>query len=89
MIIFDLVIDLFLSFYTSLGFGTKEYKINTILEKLGQEYPKIFQFYQQNQKTFETDDNLVDLVLNLDLKNDVNKKQFVFLVQKRFRIDTL
>jgi hypothetical protein len=29
MIIFDLVIDLFLVLYTSLGFGTKEYKVNT------------------------------------------------------------
>jgi hypothetical protein len=86
MIIFDLVIDLLLGFYTSLGFGTKEYKINTKLGKLGKEYPEILQCYQQNQKTFETDDNLVDLVMNLDLKSDVKKKQFVFLVQKRFRI---
>ncbi|MBX9975965.1 hypothetical protein [Cytobacillus firmus] len=88
MIVFDLVIDLFLTLYTLLGFGTKEYKIQTKMEKLSKEYPKMLQCYQQNQRIFETEDNLGDLVLSLDLKSEVEKKKFVSIIHKRF-IDSL
>lgn len=84
MIIFDLVIDLFFTLYTSLGFGTKEYNIQTKMEKLSEEYPKMLQYYQQNQRIFETDDNLAELVLSLNLKSEVEKKKFVSLVNQRF-----
>lgn len=70
--------------YTSLGFGTKEYKIQTKIEKLSKEYPDILQYYQQNQRIFETDDNLAQLVLSLNLKSEVEKKKFVSLVNQRF-----
>jgi hypothetical protein len=85
LIIFDLGIDLFFTLYTSLGFGTKEYKIQTKMEKLSEEYRKILQCYQQNQRIFETDDNLAELVLSLNLKSEVEKKKFVSLVNQRFK----
>jgi len=64
VIIFDIVIDLLFTLYTSLGFGTKEYKIQSKMEKLGKDYPEMLQYYQQNQRIFETDDTLGELVLN-------------------------
>ena len=80
--------DIFFMLYTSLGFGTKEYKIQTKIEKLSKEYPEILQCYQQNQRLFETDDTLGDLVLNLNLKSKLEKKKFVSFIQQRF-LDTL
>lgn len=87
MIILDLVIDLLLMLYTSLGFGTKEYKIQTKMEKLSKEYPDILQCYQQNQMLFETDHKLGDLVINLNLKSEIEKKHFVSLIQQRFHFE--
>ena len=84
MIILDLGMDVILMLYTSLGFGTKEYKIQSKIEKLSKEYPDILQCYRQNQRVFETDDKLGDLILNLNFKSEINKKKFVSLMQQRF-----
>lgn len=40
MILFDLI-DFFIAVYTSLGFGTKEYKIERKMEKLSKHSPQI------------------------------------------------
>ncbi|WP_019155163.1 hypothetical protein [Robertmurraya massiliosenegalensis] len=87
MIIFDIVVDLFLAVYTSLGFGTKEYKINTKIEKLGKEYPEVLELYHQHQKKFETDDSLSTLVLKLNLKNPCEKRTFVSTIHEQFNLN--
>ncbi len=84
MIIFDLVFDLFFAIYTSLGFGTKEYKIQTKLEKVGKQYPILLNIYHSNQKLFETDDYLGNLVLNLNVKNEEATKEFASIIQQYF-----
>ncbi|KOS71505.1 hypothetical protein AEA09_00390 [Lysinibacillus contaminans] len=88
MIMFELAIELLFTLYTSLGFGTKEYKIETKMEKLSKEYPEILHYYQQNQRIFETDDTVGGLVLSLNLKSEVEKKNFVSVIHQRF-IDTV
>ncbi|WP_243299513.1 hypothetical protein [Bacillus litorisediminis] len=84
MIILDLVFDVFIAIYTSLGFGTKEYKIQTKMEKAGKRYPILLNIYQNNQELFETDDYLGNLVLNLNLKNEDATKEFVSTIQQYF-----
>ena len=48
------------------------------MEKLGEEYPNMLQCYQHNQRIFETDDNLAELVLSLNLKSEVEKRNLSY-----------
>lgn len=68
-ILFDIYINIYINIYTSLGYGTKEHKIESKMEKIKSDHPQAYVIYMQNQALFETDAELSKKVLDLDVKN--------------------
>ncbi|MGM9950678.1 MAG: hypothetical protein ACI33P_11150 [Lysinibacillus sp.] len=85
MIFLDIVVDLIIMIYTSLGFGTNEHKIQTKMEKLGKQYPTALQIYFENQTHFEKDSELSNAVLSLDIKDSEATTCFIHEIQNRFK----
>ena len=85
MIFLDIVLDLIIMAYTSLGFGTNEYKIQTKMEKLGKQYPIALQIYSANQAHFESDPELSNAVLSLNVKDSKATNCFIHEIQNRFK----
>ena len=48
MMLLDLLFDIVFNIYTSLGFGTKEYKIESKMEKIKCDHPQAYEIYLQN-----------------------------------------
>ena len=69
MILLDIAFDIFFFIYTSLGFGTKEHKIETKMEKIKFAHPTAYQLYLKHKITFETDEILSEKIVNLNTKN--------------------
>ena len=85
MIFLDIVVDLIIMIYTSLGFGTNEHKIQTKMEKLGKQYPIALQIYFENQTRFEKDPELSNAVLSLDVKDSKATNCLIREMQNRFK----
>lgn len=69
--ILDLIFDLFMNAYISLGYGTPQRKIEVKIEKLSKEYPEIMNLYKSNINIFESDPELSKIVL----KSKINNKE--------------
>ena len=89
MIFLDIALDLIIMIYTSLGFGTNEYKIQTRMEKLGKQYPVALQIYFENQAHFEKDPELSNAVLSLDVRDSKATNCFIHEIQNRFKAASL
>jgi hypothetical protein len=69
MMLLDILFDIAIAIYTSLGFGTKEHKIESKMEKIGLSYPEAYDIYLRNRTTFESDETLSKNIMQLTLKN--------------------
>lgn len=78
MILFELI-EFIIGVYTSLGFGTKEYKIEAKMEKLSKHSPHIWECYLQNKNRFETDEQLSKIILATKIK-DIAQRQYLMKV---------
>lgn len=86
MMLLDLLIDIVINIYTSLGYGTKEHKIESKMEKLKHDYPLIYDIYLKNKTLFETDSELSNIILKLKIKNSESLKNTVEEICMRFKI---
>ena len=68
MMLLDLF-DAFINIYTSLGYGTKEQKIESKMEKIKYDHPQAYKIYVQNKALFETDPSLSKKIMDLKVKN--------------------
>ncbi|WP_214691625.1 MULTISPECIES: hypothetical protein [unclassified Exiguobacterium] len=75
MIIFDLLIDIIVSAYTCLGYGTPQRKINVKVEKISKNHPDLLDIYNSHQLFFEEDKSLSKMVLEGNIKTDEQKKE--------------
>lgn len=71
MMLLDLLFDIVINIYTSLGYGTKEHKIESKMEKIKCDHPQAYEIYMQNKALFETDVELSKKIINLNVKNKV------------------
>ncbi|MEO4055174.1 hypothetical protein [Solibacillus sp. CAU 1738] len=69
MMLLDLLFDIVINIYTSLGYGTKEHKIESKMEKIKTNHPKAYEIYLHNKAIFETDTELSEKIMHLNLKN--------------------
>ena len=69
MMLLDLLFDLFINIYTSLGYGTKEHKIESKMEKIKATHPTAYELYVKHQAAFETDELLSEQIVRLNVKN--------------------
>lgn len=69
MMLLDLLFDIVINIYTSLGYGTKEHKIESKMEKIKSDHPKAYEIYLQNKVIFETDAELSKKIMHLNVKN--------------------
>ena len=69
MMLLDILFDLFINIYTSLGYGTKEHKIESKMEKIKATHPTVYELYVKYQATFETDELLSEKIVRLNVKN--------------------
>lgn len=83
MMLFELI-ELFIAVYTSLGFGTKEYKIEAKMEKLSKHSPHIWESYLRNKNHFETDEHLSALILTTKIKNVAQRQSLIKLIEGQF-----
>ncbi|MGN7477076.1 hypothetical protein ACTHOQ_04405 [Solibacillus silvestris] len=86
MMLLDLLIDIVINIYTSLGYGTKEHKIESKMEKIKSEHPQAYVIYRQNQSLFETDVEISKKILDLDVKNKMVVNNIVNEIYTHFRI---
>ncbi|MYL65482.1 hypothetical protein GLW07_19160 [Bacillus hwajinpoensis] len=84
MLILDLLLDIIIGVYTSLGIGTKEYKINLKVEKISKAHPCLMNYYKKFQKEFEGETHLSRDLLALNLKKEVEVEQFLKVVKEKF-----
>lgn len=84
MLILDLLIDIIIGVYTSLGIGTKEYKINLKVEKISKTHPCLMDYYKKFQKEFEGETHLSRDLLALNLKKEFEVEQFLKVVKEEF-----
>lgn len=75
MFILDIIIDLIINIYFSLGFGTPERKINIKVEKVSKYHPEIMDLYLNNTLVFEKDPALSQTILNSNIKNIELKRE--------------
>lgn len=87
MILIDIVFELIFTIYTCLGFGSKEYKIQTKIEKLAKHHPWLLAIYQKHQQIFETDDEIITYTLKLNLKCESDINQYLDLITRHFNCD--
>ncbi|MER1956974.1 MAG: hypothetical protein ABS942_06325 [Solibacillus sp.] len=69
MMLLDILLDLFINIYTSLGYGTKEHKIESKMEKIKATHPTAYALYVKHQAAFETDELLSEKIVRLNVKN--------------------
>jgi len=86
MMLLDLLFDIVFNIYTSLGFGTKEYKIESKMEKIKCDHPQAYEIYLQNKELFETNAELSKKILDLNLKNKVAVNNTVKEIFARFAV---
>lgn len=75
MFLLDIIIDLIINIYISLGFGTPERKINIKIEKVSKYHPEIMDLYLNNTPVFEKDPVLSQTILRTNIKNMESKRQ--------------
>lgn len=63
------LIEVAIDIYTSLGYGTKEQKIESKMEQIKCDHPQTYEIYVQNKVLFETDPALSKKILDLNVKN--------------------
>ena len=86
MILLDIAFDIFFFIYTSLGFGTKEHKIETKMEKIKSAHPTAYQLYLKHKTTFETDEVLTNKIVNLNIKNQIAVDTAVYEIYAYFKV---
>ncbi|MBK3494144.1 hypothetical protein JFL43_04575 [Viridibacillus sp. YIM B01967] len=83
MFLFELIVELLVELYVSLGYGTNEYKINSKVEKLAKDYPEVSIYYGKYQTFIEKDKELSEALLRLNVKDRVDPKYVVELIQMK------
>ena len=63
------LIEAIINIYTSLGYGTKEQKIESKMEQIKCDHPQAYEIYVLNKALFETDPALSKKILGLKVKN--------------------
>ena len=86
MILLDLAFDIFFFIYTSLGFGTKEHKIETKMKKIKSAHPTAYQLYLKHKTTFETDEVLSNKIVNLNTKDQMSVNATVYEIYAYFKV---
>ncbi|WP_339171277.1 hypothetical protein MKY51_09355 [Solibacillus sp. FSL R5-0691] len=86
MMLLDLLFDIVFNIYTSLGFGSKEYKIESKMEKIKCDHPQAYEIYVQNQVLFETDAELSRKILDLNVKSKLAVNNTVKEIYARFAV---
>ncbi len=86
MMLLDLFFDLYINVYTSLGYGTKEQKIESKMEKIKPSHPTAYELYLKNKVTFETDEVLIRKIINLNMKNQMAVETAVHEIFAHFKI---
>jgi len=86
MMLLDLLFDIVFNIYTSLGFGSKEYKIESKMEKIKGDHPQAYEIYVQNQVLFETDAELSRKILELNVKSKLAVNNTVKEIYTRFAV---
>lgn len=86
MMLLDILFDIIINIYTSLGYGTKEHKIESKMDKIKADHPQAYVIYMQNQALFETDAELSKKVLDLDVKNKMAVNNTVNEIYAHFAV---
>ena len=78
--------EAFINIYTSLGYGTKQQKIESKMEKIKCDHPQAYEIYVQNKTLFETDAELSKKIINLKVKNKMATNNTVKEIYTRFAV---
>ncbi len=84
MFLLDLMIDLIVNIYFSLGYGTPERKINIKVDKVSAYHPEIMELYLKNVHVFEQDPVLSQTILNSSIKNKEGKRELAEKIHSYF-----
>lgn len=85
MFLLDILIDLIINAYVSLGFGTPQRKINIKIEKLSRYHPEVMDLYKTHQSVFEENEELSNLVLKSKIKNKKEKRELATKINLFFK----
>lgn len=83
----DLLIDIGIGIYTSLGFGSKEYKINTKMDKLKEMDPDLYVVYQSNKARFEKTEPMATMILEHPVKTKEEKQALIAKIMQELAKD--
>lgn len=75
MFLLDLLVDIAVEIYTSLGYGTPQRKINVKVDKIAKEHNDLSNIYYSYQAYFESDKYLSDYILKKKIKTSFEKEE--------------
>ena len=84
-----MLLDLFeavINIYISLGYGTKQQKIESKMEKIKCDHPQAYEIYVQNKVLFETDEELSKKIMKLNVKNKMAVNNTVKEIYAHFAV---
>ena len=87
MILLDILFDIFIAIYTSLGFGTPQHKINTKMDKLAKYSPELYNLYISDKDLFENDEKLSTLIFKHPVKSKEDKEKLVDEIRNLLNIN--